>query len=477
MLVNALGWFKTIIKAVFLFVVVVIIMLLLSIPISRWFEPTLKVTPAISGHYLITNANIVDSLNNRIFSTMAIEINSGVIQSVLPSDQLDAAVDQRVPRVDAQGKYLLPGLVDAHVHVFDPQDLGLYLSHGITQVRNMAGLPAHLRWQALEQADELIGSELTVFSPALNAGDDLGPFHIRVESAEDARELVRAMADKNYQGIKVYNGLDLSMTHAIFDEAKRLGLPVAGHPSSAYPFDKALELPFQSIEHIEELFQVALEYKVTHERIDQLSQALARSKTTIVSTLVAFDNIHQASQAPNEFLSTVDWNYLTGFTAFIGEKQLSPQLSGTDGQWESTKMRALNAITQSLFKNDVTMVIGSDTGPALTQPGLSFHRELALLESLNIERHKILTAATTNAVNLLSNGMHSGQIAIGQRANLILVHTNPLESLATLQEPEAVITRGRYLNREQLMSLRKQGTNHHNSYVVIGWLLESLFTQ
>ena len=467
------------IKGLLFLVLIALLIVMVSIPVSRLSSPELNPSgnwsAKLSQAQLVTNVHLVDVQNGLLIADQAVLIENGKIARVGNSNAMLAEFGGgNAIEVDGKGQYLTPGLVDAHVHVFDPQDLGLYLSHGITSVRNMAGMPAHLRWQEMAAQKEMLGARLVSYSPALNAGDDMGPFHQNVQSPEHGRALVRKFAQMGYQGIKVYHGLSLEMTEAIIDEASKHNLRVAGHPSNQYPFEQAIALPLASVEHIEELFQVGLKFKATKQSVADLAQKVADAKMPIVSTLVAFDNIFQASEKGQTFKSEIDWDYLTGFTAFVGEKQLGPQLTGETSDWESKKTRAHFAITKSLFEKDAIVAIGSDTGPALTMPGLSFHRELAILSDLKISNAKILKAATVNASALLDNSDICGEIKVGCYADFLLVKENPLETVNTLKEPEAVFLQGTHLDRKQLLELREQGKDHHSFYTVMGWLLESL---
>ncbi len=461
-----------------LLVVVMLVVAILSIPMSRLSSPQLALLNSDSSQVvqplLITNVHLVDVKSGQLVADQAVLIENGSIARIGEADILRLELGTDVNQIDGEGQFLTPGLVDAHVHVFDPQDLGLYLSHGITTVRNMSGMPAHLRWQEQARKGEILAARLVSYSPPLNAGDDLGPFHQRVQSSQHGRELVQKYAEMGYQGIKVYNGLSLDMTHAIIDEASQLGLPVAGHPSNQYPFEQVVQLPLASIEHVEELFQIGLKYQASKTSVANLTEEVANAKIPVVSTLVAFDNIFQASEKGEAYLNEVEWSYLTSFTAFIGKKQLGPQLSGDSGDWETQKTRAHFAITKSLFEKGAIVAIGTDTGPALTVPGLSFHRELELLTELEISNAEIMKAATLNSSALLADPRICGEIQVGCFADLLLLKENPLETLRTLQEPEAAFTQGHYLNREQLLELRKQGKAHHSFYTVLGWLLESL---
>lgn len=465
---------KLILGFISLFILIAGIVLL-AIPLSKNVEPTLQHLNTSQNSFLLTNVQLIDSVQNQVVPEQYILIEKGIIKQIgTRSDFQSALSDNTVMKIDGANRFVTPGLVDAHVHVFDPQDLALYLSHGITSVRNMAGLPAHLRWQQFSKQNNLAGARLITYSPALNAGNDISPFHKRVNSAEHAKSLVKMYAAQGYQGIKIYNGLTGEMLESIFAEAKKHELPVAGHPSTQIDFQSVLDSPMSSVEHIEELFQVGLNYKATKETVDDITSRIALSKKPMVSTLVAFDNLHLAAKHRHDFLASVEWDYLTSFTAFVGKQKMAPQLNGETGDWEKTKTRVHVALTKALFSKDAVVAIGSDTGPALTAPGLSFHRELELLNELHIPSHKILTAATVNSANLLQDKTLCGAIAVSCKADLLLVDSNPFENITVLKEPNAVIFDGHYLNREQLDQLREQGKQHASFYSIMGWLLEGI---
>lgn len=446
----------------------------LSLPWSYFRGPELILNHSPQSPYILTNIKLVDIEQRQIIDGQSLLIDGGKIEDIVDSKNIK---DPTKPIIDGQGKYLIPGLVDSHVHVFDPQDLGLYLSHGITSVRNMAGLPAHLRWKQAQQIGEFFGARLVTTSPALNAGDKMGPFHVKVNSPEHARELVQKYKQLGFDAIKVYSGLNLLALTAIMNEAEKIGLRVSGHPSSKVDFADILSLPYQSLEHIEELYQIGLNYSDDVQEIDALTTAVAKSDRTIVTTLHAYHNIYLASAEHAEFKKRINWDYLTSFTAFVGNKQLgdywpSPEEGGrANNDWEKLKLRSMELITQQLFSKGASMAIGTDTGPSLTMPGLSMHSELALLEELNIPRAQILLAATKNSAELLNIPSLTGTIEKGAIADMVLVSHNPFESFETLKEPFAVISNGQYLNRQQLDSLRQQGKDHHSLYTLMGWLL------
>ena len=91
-------------------------------------------------------------------------IKDGIIQKIADKIEIDG-----VETLDAKNKYLTPGLIDMHVHVWDRYELGLYVSNGVTAVRNLWGMPMHLRLKKDINNDAIISP---IFLPQdLNSQD------------------------------------------------------------------------------------------------------------------------------------------------------------------------------------------------------------------------------------------------------------------------------------------------------------------
>src|SRR4030095_16130642 len=99
----------------------------------------------------------------------------------------------------------------------------------------------------------------------------------------------------------------------------------------------------------------------------------------------------------------------------------------------------------------VTIVAGTDAlGLPLIAPGSSMHRELELLIAAGFSPYEAIRAATVNPAAFLKRASEFGTITPGKRADLLLVSANPLENIGTLKRPLGVMTRGRWLTREDL---------------------------
>ena len=121
-----------------------------------------------------------------------------------------AAADGEPPQtvIDGRGLYLMRGLTDMHVHLWDQVELGAYLAHGVTQIRNLSGMPFHLRLAQEIESGAVVGPRLVTSGPILNsAGANFQIIHERVETADEARAAVRRQHAAGFRTLKVYSNL------------------------------------------------------------------------------------------------------------------------------------------------------------------------------------------------------------------------------------------------------------------------------
>ena len=147
-----------IVKRILKFIAIVIGVLLISIAVILLVDKQstnyLKVKNNKSAHnnsFLITNVNIIPMNQDTILVDKMVFIKDGIIQKIADRIEING-----VEIIDAKNKYLIPGLIDMHVHVWDRFELGLYLSNGVTAVRNLWGMPMHLRLKEYINNNNLI---------------------------------------------------------------------------------------------------------------------------------------------------------------------------------------------------------------------------------------------------------------------------------------------------------------------------------
>ena len=186
---------------------------------------------------------------------MAVLVMNGVIEKIGPAGSLSIpeAVDGAV-LIDGAGKTLAPGLIDAHVHVWDEAELAGYLAHGVTGVRNMSGMPFHLPLAKRIETGRILGPDFMTTGPILNSpGHNQQDNHQLIATAEEARAAVAKQDKDGYRALKVYSNLHREAYEAVMDEAGKRGMSVTGHTPEGVrvkgvPYEKPFDIAFEDIE-------------------------------------------------------------------------------------------------------------------------------------------------------------------------------------------------------------------------------------
>lgn len=442
------------------------------------FDP--GVSPEVAERVVLKDVHIVTDGNAAADLSSTIVIEDGIITQILemnPGDSSQIGTDDISSDtliIDGKGRYLLPGFIDMHAHIFDRSDLALYLAHGVTTTRNMMGYPIHLLWQAESHASGFPGAKMITSSPTLNTGSYI-PFHSMVRSPEEAVERVRKFKDDGYAFIKIYDGLSPEIYDAIVQEARALGLDISGHVPRAVPFQKILDDKLASIEHVEEIYYYPLDYSKSEGEHLAAATLIGESSVAISTTLTAFYNLVLIEADSENFVASTPVEWLTPIARFFGMRAAAGSNGGADSEAYERKMKALQSIARKLYDADVTLLLATDTGPALTVPGYSYHREIERLVELDIPVADVLKMGTTNPARVLHREGVLGTIRPGAVADLVLVARNPLAQSATLESPLMVIKGGEVYDEHAIAALRESARQHMSWPETIGILLEQMF--
>ncbi len=457
---------KTILKLITGLFLLIIVLVLSVLLIDRGNVGYLKITnhpEAENRSYLIRNVNILPMTMDTVLRNKSVWIKNGVISKI--AEDIDAG-DMAV--VDGNNKYLLPGLTDMHVHVWDDYELGLYLSNGVTAVRNVWGQPMHLRMKAAITQDKILAPMFFTSGPKLTGPEFLGDDNQQLFSVGEAKDMVVIIKNKGYDFIKTYYGLPQDYFDAILEEAKKSDLDIAAHPSNKVPYEYHFRSGIATVEHAEDIVQQPLDYKLDTLKLNEVVAAFGKAhETSFCPTLTVFHNIYNMLE-DDDILNS----------SSLG--QMNPMIRKMDSKaqfdrWYGTKMEDPGVVDRiknqhmfhllalkKLHRAGVNIVCGTDAGIGVTVPGASIHRELELYREAGLSNYEVLKTATVNPSKVHGFMKDFGTVENGKMANLILVNGNPLQDLAVLQNPEMVFIKGRKLDRKTLDEFKTAATDRSN---------------
>ncbi|MER6516694.1 amidohydrolase family protein [Streptomyces sp. NPDC001553] len=368
----------------------------------------------------------------------AVLVRDGIITAVGPRADVEAQAGSGEPRQDFPDSTLLPGLIDAHVHlVFDAsadpvatmqeasdEDLleGMrkradqLLATGVTTARDLGdrgGL-------ALRLAQEIAAGTAT--GPRIiGAGAPLTPpgghcwfLGGEVSTADEARALVRRNVADGAKVVKVMAGGG--------------GLTKGGAPSWKSQFG-AEELAVV----VEEAHQAGLKVAAHAHGTDAITDAVAAGVDTIEHcTWMTEDGF----DLREDVLAQIVEKGIYVCPAVSPHWRMLPRFFGEE------KAAAMFALVQRMAESGARLIAGTDAG--VQRAGFDgIVGALGFYEHLGVSRDRILAMATTEAAAALGVGDQTGRIAPGYSADLLLVDGNPLEDLSALSAVHAVFTNGR----------------------------------
>jgi hypothetical protein len=459
-------------------IVALVLLGALAIPISIYERPDDLLAVTVPTDLVVDHVHVVDVRTGKILRDQQLQIVDGLIEGIEPAE---TSIAEGVTVIDAGGAYVTPGLFDLHVHIHDRKYLGLYLAYGVTTVRNMRGLPMHLRWKRELQTGEWLGSNLYTSSPVLDGEKYAHALQQVVTSPEEARRLVRMYQSDGYDLIKAYGYLDAPVFKAIIEEANSINIPVAKHgpnPIEGLPLTSNRGL--QSLEHAEDILQGALEFNFEPEALENWLQELKQLNPVITPTLATYDHLAQLSEFKETFIKGLPLQTLNPLYRTINrEFEVKRWLGSDKGQveWNKKCRDYLLHIVKALDDEGIKLVVGSDAGTLYLPPGTSTHRELELMVQAGLTPEAVLKAGTINAAETLGIDDQFGTIEIGKVADLVLVDSNPLEDISALKNPKAVVKSGQWISEADLQKLKTSGENPSGFYVSFGRLLEDVLTR
>lgn len=411
----------------------------------------------------ISHVTVIDATGKSPMPDMTVVIAGDRIVTIAKSTEVSLPRGAQV--INGAGKFLIPGLWDAHVHLSwtTASALPVLIANGVTTVRDMGGRLSELDdWRTKIATGILVGPRIFRAGPILN-GQKFNQYQMVPGNPDETRGVVRALKEAGVDFIKVHRRMPRDSYFAAIDEAKKQGLTVVGHiPITVTPAE-ASDAGEATIEHTETLFEgtftAALNGRSLSKAIrqfradeaDKLFARFARNHTVEDPTLIAYRtsiDFSDPALPPNANLR---------YVAVSNKKTLEQsKLPAADlAQWKET-FAELCEVVRQMHRAGVTLIAGTDiAGPRI--PGFSLHEELALLVQCGLTPMQALQAATSTPAGVLNKSKDLGTIEVGKLADLILLDANPLEDIHNTQRIRAVIVGGKVMNRLALDELLALG--------------------
>jgi hypothetical protein len=369
--------------------------------------------------------------------------------------------------VDGTGKTLLPGLIDAHVHLWDEAELAAYLAHGVTGVRNMSGMPFHLPLGGRIASGEILGPDFQTTGPILNSpGPNDQIIHKLVTTAPEARAAVIEQYDAGYRDLKVYSNLTPEAYRAILVESRRLGMSVSGHTPEGVrepgmPIERPFSIPlaeslgqgFVTLEHVETVVWHGLRGGSDEDQMRELAVEIAASAETVTATLIAHDNLVRVAASNGEYLDRPGVETISPLVRWFEKGNYEFWSEQDPANYEGPRGEFFLTATRLLHEAGVPLIAGTDGGIFTNIPGSSMTRELELLVKAGLSPHEALASATRISADALGFEK-TGVVAPGYRANLMLLSDDPLNDISVVETPSAVMIGGYWLDEASLADMQ-----------------------
>lgn len=458
--------------------------------------PFTPVSAATDTDLVINDVTVIPMDKESYDEHQVVTIHDGLVISIAKQSTSPPGSNRLV--IDGRGKFLIPGLVDAHAHIiplrarlkagdsrfdrlrseiqpshpYDARMLFPYLREGVTTVFHLGGGGSDvLELRELIQRGIILGPRIVVGKridgppEAVVTSLHKTPPPSSVEhpeTAADGRDAVRLAIADHYDFIKSYQHLNQETYDAIETAAHAAHIVTVGHlpelgcsncVSPEHPF----LVPIDDIAHAEELGRYAMQNDLDPSELSVLTDRVLRARSMLTPTLVTSRSIlymyvqRHVPLLPEEVLLTVDPITLDAWqpqhTRYLSEDfRAQPGIDRYPAAFDFDRV-----LTRKLFRGGTPLLIGAD---APTVPGLAYgysvHQEMLEINSLGLTPYQVLRAATVTPHELMHDSDRVGLVKLGQRADLVLLNANPLDDIRNARDIAGVIVGGRWLSARRL---------------------------
>ena len=442
---------------------------------------------SVEAGIVIENITLIDAKNGtRTNQTVSIE--NGVIQSI-GSAKLDMDNSQII---DGEGKYLIPGLWDAHVHLtFIPEidhetHFKLYLKNGVTSIRDTGAILSKLQ-PSLNFIEENPNTTPRLFyaGPLIDGADrvykGMEPgfpnLSIGIDETTNIPEVVDGLLKEGVTFLKSYEMLTRETYLELLKVAGQNGLRVTGHVPLSIDLEEAIEAGLGGMQHVRNMdlacakdAEILLnDRQVSLENEASIAGSALRTNIHSSQRYYAIDNTdderclriimklseYGVFQTPTLTINTFDSRRFYADPKWRETYQELPEAAEEDWMQGSLKLADIDvtenakkfdawslSLVNKMHQEGVKIIAGTDTPIGYLTPGYSLHKELELLSEAGLSNMDVLRSATITPAEFFGMESKMGTIEVGKLADLVILDKNPLTSISNTQSIHRVIVKG-----------------------------------
>lgn len=428
----------------------------------------LQSAPSPAPALAIEHVSLLALDREAVLGDHTVVVRDGRITALGPAGEV--VVPEDAQRIDGRERFLMPGLADMHVHVWDQNDLFLFVANGVTTVRNLFGSPMHLAWRARIESGELVGPRIYTAGPIIDGKSPVWPGSVEFVDPSKAAELVSAQKSAGYDFLKPYSKLTRECYEALVLAGREQGMRLMGHVPHSLALQDVLKSGQATIEHLGGIAAAAQGadspmkeiglydesrawQHVTDERLAEIAIATREAGTWNCPTLVVMQKWAQGDEA-KAMLARPEMRYVSpGIRAFWGPDSPMNYLNRIPAAEVNAAHDALpfqRKAVRALRDAGAGILLGTDMGNPFVTAGFALHEELGHLVAAGLTPYQALRAGTVDAARCMQAEEDWGTLAVGQRADLLLLEANPFEDVRNAQKRVGVVLHGRWMPEDEL---------------------------